>query len=94
MKHTPPDWLVIEDRTPNHTISIAREFKQGFKTHSRHICSLSVHGPPEENAANARLIAAAPDLLAALEVIVKICDRNTVEFDSARAAIAKAKGEK
>ena len=43
--------------------------------------------------ANARLIAAAPDLLQALEGVVRVADRATVEFDSARAAIAKAKGE-
>ena len=41
---------------------------------------------------DAPLVAAAPDLLAALEVIVEICgNRNTVEFDNARAAIRKAK---
>lgn len=35
----------------------------------------------------------APDLLAALEAVVMVADRNTVEFDMARAAIAKAKGK-
>ena len=45
-----------------------------------------------ELAANARLIAAAPDLLAALIGVVKVADRATVEFDAARAAIAKAEG--
>lgn len=40
--------------------------------------------------ANTRLIAAAPDLLEALEAVVKVADRDTVEFDAARAAIAKA----
>lgn len=42
---------------------------------------------------DARLIAAAPDLLAALEAVVKVADRETNEFDMARTAIAKAKGE-
>jgi hypothetical protein len=42
--------------------------------------------------ATARLIAAAPDLLAALEAVVSVADRKTVEFDQAHAAIAKAKG--
>ena len=40
--------------------------------------------------ATAHLIAAAPDLLEALKAVVAIADRATVEFDRARAAIAKA----
>lgn len=40
--------------------------------------------------ANARLIAAAPELLAALQAVVRVADRSTVEFDLARDAIAKA----
>ncbi len=45
-----------------------------------------------ECTANARLIAAAPDLLEALKAVVAIADRRTVEFDAAHAAIAKAEG--
>lgn len=41
--------------------------------------------------ADAALFAAAPDLLAALEGVLRVADRNTVEFDAARAAIAKAR---
>jgi hypothetical protein len=40
--------------------------------------------------ADANLITAAPDLLAALRAVVSVSDRKTVEFDAARAAIAKA----
>lgn len=47
-----------------------------------------------EGKAAALLIAAAPDLLAALEAVVRIADRKTDEFDAARAALASAKGEK
>jgi hypothetical protein len=43
-----------------------------------------------DSEANARLIAAAPDLLEALKAVVAIADRKTDEFDRARAAIAKA----
>lgn len=43
--------------------------------------------------ANAHLIAAAPDLLAALIGVVAVADRATVEFDRARAAIARATGQ-
>lgn len=46
---------------------------------------------PELAAADAALIAkAAPDMLAALQGVVHVADRATVEFDAARAAIAKA----
>lgn len=40
--------------------------------------------------ADARLIAAAPDLLAALKEVVRLSDRKTVAWDKAKAAIAKA----
>lgn len=43
---------------------------------------------------NASLIAAAPDLLAALLEIVAISDRKHDAWDRARAAIAKVTGEK
>lgn len=39
------------------------------------------------------VILAAPDLLEALEAVVRVADRATDEFDMARAAIAKAKGD-
>lgn len=42
--------------------------------------------------ANARLIAASPELLAALQGVLRVADRATDEFDAARAAIAKATG--
>ena len=45
-----------------------------------------------EACANARLIAAAPDLLEALKAVVRVADRKTFEFDAARAAIARAEG--
>jgi hypothetical protein len=45
-----------------------------------------------ESRANARLIAAAPDMLAALKRVLAVADRKTEEFDAARAAIAKATG--
>jgi hypothetical protein len=52
-------------------------------------------GNPDDDLrdANALLIAAAPDLLAALKAVVRVADRKTVEFDAARAAIAKAEGK-
>ena len=52
----------------------------------------------EVRRANAKLIAAAPELLAALEAITDLYDtdegcRSLPEYKAARAAIAKAKGE-
>jgi hypothetical protein len=41
---------------------------------------------------NARLIAAAPEMLEALRAVVSVADRKTIEFDKAHAAIAKAEG--
>jgi hypothetical protein len=38
------------------------------------------------------VIDVAPDLLEALRGVVRVADRATVEFDAARAAIAKATG--
>lgn len=59
-----------------------------------------MHSDPRTNvvdlqAANARLIAAAPELLEALEKAIErcSCERWCSECLSARAAIAKAKGE-
>lgn len=40
--------------------------------------------------AAARLMAAAPQLLEALQGVLRVADRATDEFDAARAAIAKA----
>jgi hypothetical protein len=48
---------------------------------------------PFKSLADARLCAAAPDLLQALLRVIAIADRKTDEFDAARAAIAKATGD-
>lgn len=45
-----------------------------------------------EDAANRALIAEAPELLKALQGVLRMADRATVEFDAARAAIARATG--
>lgn len=46
----------------------------------------------DEAFANAKLIAAAPELLEALRCVLRVADRATDEFDAARSAIAKAVG--
>lgn len=62
----------------------------------RHVAQISADWdeiPKAQAKRNARLIAAAPDLLEALRAVVRVADRKTAEFDLARAAIAKALGE-
>jgi hypothetical protein len=58
------------------------------------MCFIIAHGIPivDDSYANARLAAAAPEMLEALKRVVAIADRATVEFDAAKAAIAKAEG--
>ena len=46
----------------------------------------------DSSLANARLMAAAPDLLAALKEVVRLSDRKHDAWDAARIAIAKAEG--
>lgn len=82
------------------------EFREGFSTvyveaKLRHgvIQEVAACGPTEagqeSQSANARLIAAAPELLEALQVMVaaRPATCNTVEISLARAAIAKALGQ-
>ena len=99
-KHTPGPWQV-DPRADNHVIAA-----------SRPICSVSysntadTEGTRAENAATARLIAAAPDLLEALKVATDLIESHTghskiINWQHAagrrlpelRAAIAKAKGK-
>lgn len=60
---------------------------------SGHDWVATVHNGHDADEANAALIASAPDLLAALEAVLRVADRATDEFDAARAAIRKARGE-
>ncbi len=85
-KHTPGPWQWTQHFDP--TISIYRD---GFGQIARLYDSSAGTGK-----ANARLIAAAPDLLAALIEIVSADDAHELtqkHIESARAAIAKATGK-
>lgn len=69
------------------------------KTNNNLIATLDWMYSQDETNANAALIAAAPELLKALEKIISIyglsnIDADTDEMNLARAVIAKAKGEK
>jgi hypothetical protein len=90
-QHTPGPWSAFNYSWCETSI-IAQGFDHG-------ICSLDINHATEESqeadeaqmAANARLIAAAPDLLAALIAVLHSKDKQGL--DLARAAIAKATGE-
>ena len=81
-KHTPGPWKYVK--------SIGVYAGDKWEIVSFGSCST------EEGHANAQLIAAAPELLAALEVAVEYFDRNEIDciaHDDAKEAIKKAKGE-
>lgn len=81
MPHSPTPWTAGSDED-SHIV---------FDAELNLVCDVSLDGGDvETEEANALLIAAAPDLLEALRGVLRVADRNTVEFDAARAAIAKA----
>lgn len=88
-KHTPGPWMAGGAVTQTYF-----ELGDGsyYLIHNQDIdiafVRKEIFGKPAD--ANARLIAAAPQLLEALKAVVRVADRNTVEFDLARAAIRAA----
>jgi hypothetical protein len=105
-KHTPGPWIgagpSFGDQFPRYTTEITTEDERYGDGHIQ-ICELPFHHHDEENEANARLIAAAPCLLDALQELTQIAsvlaatclgDSRAKEnrMDRARAAIAKATG--
>lgn len=103
-KHTPSPWLISKnDSTFIYALTESRwRARGGPLMVNRFSCRLEGGNPEsasaEEMAANARLIAAAPDLLFALERILADLPTNRDWLDPAvekfaRAAVAKAKGE-
>jgi hypothetical protein len=89
-KHTPGPWVVYDDSNDGKTNRI--EIAARGKTVAR-----IYHSVPEEDLPNARLIAAAPDLLEALNTWLKQYSaeeyEDCPEVVQTRAAIAKATGE-
>lgn len=78
-RHTPGPWKVIKSPHGNRYACVQYGADDRYTS-------------LELEPADARLTAAAPDLLAALIGVVRVADRATDEFDAARAAIAKAQG--
>lgn len=96
-KHTPGPWEAVDSMTVRTPLSAG-----GFM-----VADLPCHTPHGERIANAKLIAAAPELLAAANAFVELYEafeivvgtengstnRVHCALDAARAAIAKAKGD-
>lgn len=91
-KHTPGPWTYLNDNGVKRIDS-----KQGLITLLDNAFGEYLHDSVE-NDANANLIAAAPDLLAALQTILDAWEKNRPfslyknEIQTGRAAIAKATG--
>jgi len=82
LKHTPGPWSIRQESV--------------WSVGTDHEMTALVYGCTDtEEEANARLIAAAPDLLEALKILAKQAESHGAEgvyWDKARAAIAKAEG--
>ena len=101
-KHTPGPWFVPDQTyARNLTVEvddgIACPGSGGAMSYTTDVCVLGWNGTPEWDA-NARLIAAAPDMLEALRSVVDTCRADCPAglpaLSDARAAIAKATGAK
>ena len=96
--HTPGPWAVwTEEKTRRDDVYIAGN-PTGAPGGMRHLAYMVSTSDGDQTEANARLIAAAPDLLAALEsALAMICEECadgecTEQAAAARAAIGKATG--
>ncbi len=112
MKHTSAPWAIndIESVNPDLTIYAVRDLILGNSNKGIELCEVNWHrNRLEECKANAQLIAAAPELLEALEHLVftatklfednsPIAPSDTISIthpiiEAAKSAIAKAKGQ-
>jgi hypothetical protein len=75
MKHTPGPWQIKSEYEPLSIIGNVDGPDDG-QYHYTSICEVEPTLFPDENAANARLIAAAPELLAALVKIEGLADEH------------------
>jgi hypothetical protein len=90
-KHTPGPWSVEPySRDSGHQITVPLKIDNVCIAIAPDLWDCD--GGRATCEANAHLIAAAPDLLAALKEVVRISDRKHDAWDAARVAIAKAEG--
>ena len=91
MSHTPGPWKVAENlfgNTASYEVYANVETKSGKGGYTR-ICQIT----PRDQKANARLIAAAPELLEALEKCLGFVVAHPQFTEDLRNLIAKARGE-
>jgi hypothetical protein len=89
-KHTPGPWFIAYTHEGNTEIAIDDE--PGMHGERDYDLVTVTHGDPDELAANAALIAAAPDLLAALQKAVRFGGLFPDLKTEVEAVIAKATG--
>lgn len=93
-KHTPGAWAVHQAHSLGHGAPV----NEYTITGSTGTIAITPARANRDNEANASLIAAAPELLNAVEYLLTIIDRSApelqgmMEYDYARSAIAKATG--
>lgn len=95
--HTPGPWFAekhLNHQTGKYLISIQtqKHFDEMLDEDDDPTIA-GIHSTDKIDWHNANLIAAAPDLLEALEAVLSVADRATDEFDLARKAIAKARAK-
>lgn len=92
-RHTSGPWFVTET-APDRDIDYSGETFVRWHANGMPLVTLGNYAP-DERRANARLIAAAPDLLEALEELLNALPSATTHpaIKAARAAIARATGE-
>ena len=96
-KHTPGPWAFVaaDDISSEHRYISSHWVSGPFTDESQYrtICDIAKWDTQERQIANAQLIAAAPDLLEALEAVLE-CGSTTDQWwmDKAKAAINKAEG--
>ena len=95
-KHTPKSWRIVGSFTIMYQDDIIASVKR-FEC-NRVCADVGDKDPYAEEKANARLIAASPELLAACDAAIALLDTTTPSgrkaYEMARAAIAKAEGGK
>ena len=103
-KHTPGPWIVCTPSDSTDYLCIEEDSQLVGEASTIAEVNLGGEGISEQiGSANARLIAAAPDLLAALQEIIKQADDpdneaddelvSQIDWQGIRAAIAKAEGK-
>lgn len=92
-KHTPGPWTA--GRPDMQTFVDGVPSKWIYDDKGQYVAAASgrIDGPWEQVMANARLIAAAPDLLAVAEYALEVSDKWGALHQMATAAIAKARGK-